>query len=81
MEISSPLDDQPGTSEVLKRTKTLIKERFKDVINPGLKNCYVIDPLIIEDSLYNWQSNIKVSANRTFTQFAIIDDPLIHGRD
>jgi len=33
----------------------------------------------VANSEYNWQANIQIVANRTFVQFAIIDDPLVHG--
>ena len=36
---------------------------------------YLFDGLCITSSKYQWQSNIEVSSNRTFDQFAIINAP------
>jgi hypothetical protein len=36
---------------------------------------YRFDGLCITSSKYQWESNIEISSNRTFDQFAIINAP------
>lgn len=40
---------------------------------------FFIDQNILENSSFNWETNISISANRLFDTFAIIDNPFIIG--